>query len=219
MDIRRPSNPPFKKHEVEDYERRRYRGADQKLVDRREKRILRKILQKLGGGSLRVLDLPCGYGRFSRLLLDNGFPLVSSDLSFHMVKRAMERSEKSHLHSAVVADAKQGLPFKNGAFHLILSMRFFHHLHQKREREIILGEFSRVCSEWLILSYYQRNWLHSLQRILRRKLKKSKTVIKMISRQEFYEEIEAAGFKVIKRFPVFRGIHSHHIALLNRKQN
>jgi SAM-dependent methyltransferase len=218
MSIRKSSNPPFEKHEVEEYEKRRYRGQDQKLVDRREKRILRKILQELGGGSLRVLDLPCGYGRFSRLLLDKGFSLVSSDLSFHMVKRATEKSGESHLHSAVVADAKRGLPFKNGAFSVLFSMRFFHHLHEKKERESILSEFSRVCSDWLVLSYYQRNWLHSLQRKLRRSIKKSKTMIKMISRKEFYEEVRAADFKVIRIFPLFRGTHSQHLALLKKKE-
>lgn len=219
MDSRKSLNPPFEKHEVEEYEKRRYRGQDQKLVDQREKRILRKILRELSDGFIRVLDLPCGYGRFSRLLLDKGFYLVSSDLSFHMVKRTAEKSGESHLHSAVVADAKQELPFKNGVFSLILSMRFFHHLHEKKERESILSEFSRVCSDWVILSYYKRNWLHSLQRKLRRRVKKSKTTIKMISRQEFYEEVEAAGFKVVKDFPIFRVVHSQHIALLKKKQS
>jgi len=217
MDIPKQSNPAFEKHEVEEYEKRRYRGQDQRLVDRRERRILRKILRELGGDFLRVLDLPCGYGRFSRLVLDKGFSLVSSDLSFHMVKRAREKSGEVHLHSAVVADAKQGLPFKNGAFSLLLCVRFFHHLHEKKERESILSEFFRVCSDWLILSYYQRNWLHSLQRKLRRRLKKSKTMIKMVSRQEFYEEVGVAGFKVVSVSPLFRGIHSQHVALLEKK--
>jgi SAM-dependent methyltransferase len=219
MDIQKLSNPPFEKHEVEDYERRRYRGQDQKLVDRREKRILRKILQRFAAGSLRALDLPCGYGRFSRLLLDKGFSLVSSDISFHMVKRAMERNPGSALLSGVVADAKQGLPFKNVAFNVVLSMRFFHHLHQKQDREKILSEFSRVCSDCLILSYYQRNWLHSLQRKLRRRIKRTKTEIKMLSRQEFYEEVEASAFKAARVFPLFRGLHSQHVALLKKKQN
>jgi SAM-dependent methyltransferase len=218
MNIRKPSSVPFEKHEVEEYEKKRYKGQDQRLVDRREKRILRTILGKLGG-SPRVLDLPCGYGRFSRFFLDRGFSLVSSDLSFYMVKRATERSEESNLHSGVVADAKQGLPFKNGTFSLLLSMRFFHHLHEKKERVSILSEFSRVCSDWLVLSYYEKNWLHSLQRKLRRRVKKSKTMIKMISRREFYEEVEAAGLKVVEVFPLFRGIHSQHIALLNKKKN
>jgi len=211
-------NKPFKKHEVEDYERKRYRGIDQKIVHVREQRILEKILRKTGKYSMRVLDLPCGYGRFSGLMLKKGFSLVSSDVSFYMVKRAEEHSklyDQSSV-SGVVADAKQGLPFKQEVFDLLFSMRFFHHIHEKKERKFILKEFFYVSSECVVLSYYQMNFLHILQRKFRKKLKKSRTQIKMISRREFREEVEDAGFSIVKIFPLFRGIHSQHIAFLEK---
>ncbi len=218
MNIGKSTNMPFEKQEVEEYERKRYRGIDQRLVHGREGSLLRKILRKIGEGPLLVLDVPCGYGRFSDLLLDKGFTLVSSDLSFHMVRRARERGEHPHSRfiSGVVADAKQGLPFKNDSFSLLLSMRFFHHVHEQEEREFILKEFCQASSDWVILSYYQKNLLHYLQRILRRKIKKSRTRIKMIPRREFYKEVEGAGLRVVKISPLFRGIHAHHIALLRK---
>jgi len=218
MNSGKPSNIPFEKHEVEEYERKRYRGIDQRLVHGRERRLLRKFLHKIGEAPLLVLDIPCGYGRFSNIILDRDFSLVSSDLSFHMVKRAREKGAQSNSRflSGVVADAKQGLPFKKGAFSLLLSMRFFHHVHEKDEREFILKEFSRATSSWIILSYYQRNLLHILQRKLRRRIKRSRTRIKMIPRKEFYKEVEGAGLKVVKIFPLLRGIHAHHIALLKK---
>ncbi len=217
MKRRNPSNIPFAKHEVEDYERKRYRGIDQRLVDWRERRILGKIFRKTGGGSARLLDLPCGYGRFSRLIVERGFFLVSGDLSFHMVKRAIEKSGQSMPLPGVVADARQGLPFKDGSFHLVLSMRFFHHLHEESERVTILKEFSRISSAWIALSYYQTNWLHSLQRKLRRRIKRSRTRIRMTARREFFKEAGSAGLEVVRSFPLFRGIHSQHIVLLKKK--
>jgi len=207
---------PFKKQEVEDYEQKRYRGLDQKLVQAREKRILRKILEKIGKEEARVLDVPCGYGRFSSLLLERGLSLVSSDLSFHMVKRARERNEESERVSGVVADGIVGIPFKEEVFDFILSMRFFHHLHQEEERKVVLGEFSRITKEWVILSYYQVNFLHLLQRKLRRRIRKSKTRIKMLSRQEFQREAAGGGFKIVRIYPLFKGIHSQRIALLRK---
>jgi len=209
-------NTPFKKHEVEKYERRRYRGIDQRLVHGREMRILRRILHKIGPSSLPVLDIPCGYGRFSKLLQERGFSLISSDLSFPMVKRAIKKHEEPGGILGIVVDAKKGLPFKRDVFFLLLSMRFFHHVHEKDEREVILKKFFRVTSDWVILSYYQKNLLHILQRKLRRRVMRKKTRIKMVSRREFHEEIRGAGLRVVKVFPVFRGMHAHHIALLRK---
>jgi len=214
----------FDKHEVEDYERKRYRGIDQRVVHGREMRILRRILRRIevngqrgGADPQHALDIPCGYGRFSRLLQENGFFLVSSDLSFHMVKRAVDRHDNPERIPGVVADAKQGLPFKPDKFFLLFSMRFFHHLHEKEDREAVLKEFGRVTSGWMVLSYYQRNWLHLVQRKVRKRVMNKKTKIKMISRPEFQEEIKGAGFEVVKVFPLFRGIHAHHIALLKKQ--
>lgn len=209
-------NVPFEKHEVEKYERRRYRGIDQRLVHGREMRILRRILHRIGPSSLPVLDIPCGYGRFSKLLQEKGFSLVSSDLSFPMVKRARERQEEAGRILGVVVDAKKGLPFKRDVFFLLLSMRFFHHVHEREEREAILKKFFRVTSGWVIISYYQKNLFHILQRKVRRQVMRKRTRIKMVSRRELYEEIRGAGLKIVKVFPVFRGMHAHHIALLRK---
>jgi len=211
-----PTNIPFEREEVEDYERKRYRAWDQKLVDRKERKILEKILDEIGEGEHTVLDLPSGYGRFSELLLRRGFHLVSSDLSFHMVERAREKSAVNSFLSAVVADAKNGLPFKKDTFDIILSMRFFHHLSNAKEREFILHEFSAVSAKWVILSFYQKTFSHLLQRKLRRKVKKTKRRISMISRKEFLQETKRAGLSVVKVFPLFKGIHAHQIALLRK---
>ena len=212
----RPSSASFLRHEVEDYEKKRYRSLDQRLVDRREKRILRRILERIFEDSVRVLDIPSGYGRFSDLLLEKGAALVSSDLSFHMVRRAQERNLLGRPHSAVVSDAKKGLPFKEEAFSILVSMRFFHHLQQGDEREFILKEFSTVSSKWVILSYYKENLLHSLQRKLRRRIKRTKRRISMISGREFRQEVNRAGLSVVKVFPLFRIFHAQHIVLLRK---
>ncbi len=117
---------------------------------------------------------------------------------------------------AVVADAKKGLPFKNAKFDLILSMRFFHHVHLSEERCAILKEFTRVSAEWVILSFYKMNWLHSVQRKLRRMIKKSKTQIKMIPGKTFRQEARSAGLRIVKVYPLLKGIHGQHIALLRK---
>lgn len=215
------TKPPFRENEVADYERRRYRGIDQRIVHRREVRILKRALELVGAGvpadfGVLALDAPCGYGRFSGLLIEAGYRPVSCDLSLAMVRRARTKDSISPNPIGLVANLTGGLPFRDGAFPLVFSLRFFHHLHHPEERQAALAEFARTGSGWLILSFYRANVLHQAQRALRRRVKRSKTRIKMITGREFRAEAEAAGFRVVRVFPLFRGVHAHHIALLKK---
>ncbi len=209
---------PFSKNEVADYEKKRYRGLDQRIVHSREQKILREIFDRIGETSGLALDLPCGFGRFSDFLLERGIGLINCDISHAMVERTNERISKLTQSNGrgAVADAASGLPFKKAFFSLVFSMRFFHHVHDSGDRRSILHEYSRVTSGWAVLSYYQSNVLHKIQRSFRRKIKKTPTRIKMITRQEFQVEAEESGFEVVAVFPLFRGIHSQHIALLKK---
>jgi SAM-dependent methyltransferase len=214
---------PFKDHEVADYERRRYRGLDQRWVHGREVRILRRALGLIKAEapdtpSKRALDAPCGYGRFSGLLIEAGYRPVSCDLSLAMVRRARAKDSISPTPMGIVGNVTQGLPVRTASFLLVFSLRFFHHLHQPEERRSALREFARASADWLILSFYQANPLHRMQRALRRRIKKSRTRIKMITAREFREEVAEAGFQVVRIFPLFRGIHAQHIALLKKLQ-
>jgi hypothetical protein len=51
---------------------------------------------------------------------------------------------------------------------------------------------------------------------LRRWIKKSKTRIKMISFFQLEREARGAGFRIVRTFPLIRGIHAQHIALLEK---
>ncbi|MGB9005076.1 MAG: methyltransferase domain-containing protein [Candidatus Aminicenantales bacterium] len=213
-------NRPFTEPEVADYERRRYRGLDQRLVHSRETHILKKLLRLAAAGPLRpgrLLDAPCGYGRFTGLLQQTGAGLVSSDLSPAMVKRTRARPHSAGPPLGAVADIKRGLPFQTGMFGLAFSVRFFHHLHQPQERLAVLSELARVTSRWALVSYYRLNPLHRLQRKLRRAVKPSRTRIKMVTAQEFNDEANKAGFRVVRSAPLWRGIHAQQFVLLEKR--
>lgn len=211
---------PFRRDEVADYERRRYRGLDQKIVHNREQRILDRVFVRIASsGKFPVLDAPCGYGRFSAFLLGRSSFLASCDLSLAMVERAAARRSAAARPSGVVADLKQGLPFAPAAFAVVFSLRFFHHLHEAVDRRVVLAEFHRVSRGWAVVSFYRLNPLHRFQRWVRRRLKHSRTRIKMITREEFESEAQQAGWKVAGVFPLLRGIHGQHIALLKKGGN
>jgi SAM-dependent methyltransferase len=212
----------FQAQEVADYERRRYRGLDQRLVNAREMRILKKLLSMCppdaADGPARALDAPCGYGRFTGLLDKAGFTIFAADLSVAMVRRARARGPIAARPVGIVSNLTQGLPFRPGSFSLVFSMRFFHHLHESPARRAALAEFARATREWLIVSYYQANPLHLAQRAVRRKILRKTTRIKMISGSEFRGEAASAGFEIVRVVPLFRGLHAQHIALLRKSR-
>ena len=209
----------FTREGVRDYERRRYRGLDQRLVHAREMRLVRKLLAAIeveSAGALSagaaILDVPSGYGRFSELLAGTGASLFNADLSLEMVRRASARSGRP----GVCADAKRGLPFRGGAFAAVFSMRLFHHLHDASARAAVLAECARVSSGWAIVSYYRTNALHKAQRALRRRLKKNPRKIKILDRGVFIAEAEAAGWEIVRERALFRGLHAARIVLLRK---
>lgn len=209
----------FQKHEVEDYEKRRYRGLDQRLVHARENAVLTRMIEHTGVKRGYVLDVPCGYGRFSGLMASGEKILVSSDLSFHMVDRAVKRGPRSKSHFGVAANAKRGLPFKPDSFGIILCMRFFHHVHDADERDRILSEIAGVTAGWVIISYYQANALHAFQRKIRKKFHKSRANISMIPRSHLMLLLEKHGLRTIRVTPLFRGLHAHHFLLCRKEKN
>ena len=238
------SSSKFTREGVREYEKRRYRGLDQRIVHAREIKLIRKMLALVDADRVvcddqvdRVvrrlaLDLPCGYGRFTSMLRERGFNVVSADLSIEMARRAAESATINPQDSggrtpgdglgpgtwfpALAADACR-LPFQPGIFDLVFSIRFFHHVHTPEGRAAILREFSRVSSEYTVVSFYRANGLHAVQRRLRRVFGKSRTNIKMVEAGVFEKAAGEAGFKIVRILPLFRGIHAYHLALLRKE--
>jgi len=218
--IMNQTNTPFQEYEVKDYEKKRYRGLDQRLVHKREMRLLNKILRGLPAPRGMALDLPCGYGRFSSLLSEQGYIPVSCDYSFEMVRRARTKHQRLQGGAGLgaVVDAKQALPFREESFDLVFCLRFFHHARVAADRDLILTEFASVSRGYAVCSFYQKLKLHEWQRRLRKKLGKSRAPIKMISRREFLESAGRAGWMPVGIYPLFRGLHAQHIVLLRRSK-
>ncbi len=208
---------PFNHDQVAQYEHRRYRGFDQRLVHWRETKILENWLRNLAQEKAAFfLDAPCGYGRFSRLILKYGYRLVSGDLSLAMVERARVLEYGNSKPLGIVINMLEPLPFKDLSFEVVLSLRFFHHLHSPNERKSVLMEIARVTRRWAIVSFYRKQPLHELQRKLRRLVRRSSTRISMVPLATFKEEAAAAGFHLKTIIPLFRGLHAQHFALLEK---
>ena len=190
--------------EVERYANRRYRTWDQRWISNREQAIVKRLFlgNSLGG---KILDVPCGYGRFYQLLSNYG-SVYAADLNHYAVvyynKNICSDPE------AVEAPADD-LPFADTSFDGIFCFRLLQHMHKKNERIAILREFSRISRQWIIASFYLSSWLHRAHR----KIIKMPSRITMISKNDLIEEARDAGLQLKALHSVLPGLHAHRIGL------
>lgn len=130
-------------------------GLARRLSDRRDQQLARKAL-KLAGEPGRVLDLPCGAGRFLATLAEHPKrTVVAADYSADMLEMA----------KSVQPDALQGrLEFlQTSAFAIdvadnsvdsIFCMRLLHHVQHAADRVAMLREFHRVSRDTVIVSLW-----------------------------------------------------------------
>ena len=98
-----------------------------------------------------ALDLPCGFGRHSRLLAAHGVSVVAADL--HMA--SLKASKSMAIHS-VALDASHGMPFRPDVFDLIVVVDY----SQEGLISFIKSNLSR--NGFIIYSTYQGrggNWV------------------------------------------------------------
>lgn len=92
-----------------------------------EEPVVRRLLGPVKGK--RLLDVGCGTGRHAVPLAQAGADVVGVDFSKGMLSRACARAEKAGAAAEFfVHDAKRPLPFKDGAFDLVISCLVLEHV-------------------------------------------------------------------------------------------
>jgi ubiquinone/menaquinone biosynthesis C-methylase UbiE len=130
------------------YDRSRYHQTPARQQrDRNTQRALMEVLGRLEGGKA-LLDLPCGTGRLSRMLIDAGYTYTGSDISQEMIDIAIEKTGEAHRSQFVQANG-EALPFEDEAFDIVLSVRFLGRV-PVGPRLNILKEMHRVSKRYLV---------------------------------------------------------------------
>jgi len=91
-----------------------------------------------------VLDVGCGKGDFSAVLLKKGYAVIGIDINRRRVRQT------SSLTDVSVGDCR-ALPFKERSFDLVCIMQVLHHIEKP---EVALDEISRVAKAdgWLYIT-------------------------------------------------------------------
>jgi SAM-dependent methyltransferase len=128
--------------------RRKFVGSRK---DRREKQCIRGALAGVPKGS-RILDLPCGTGRITTFLLDEGFRVHASDFSPHMLEQARDACAGRELETSQQDVMKT--TFADGEFDAVVCNRLFHHFTEAETRRRALRELRRISRGPIVLSFF-----------------------------------------------------------------
>lgn len=184
-----------------DYDQHRFEGSWRQRRNRRKWRAILRALA-LAPEVGRVLDLPCGTGRFTGDLAREGYEVVAADIAGPMMEVAAERlAGTPRFHGFLRADAER-LPLSDDAVDCVVSIRFLFHVDPV-VRVGMLREMARVSRRWLVLDFRHkqsyRYWMLRLRHLLgfaRDQL------APQVSRAELERELSVAGVRIIRVFPV-----------------
>jgi ubiquinone/menaquinone biosynthesis C-methylase UbiE len=142
----------FQLQDVADtYEKRRFGTLKGKFLRYREETIVRGILDQLGRG-MRIIDVPCGTGRFSSVLKEYADSLVGADLSEAMIQQSKSRQQYLELRQCEI----EKMPFPDDYFDVVVCFRLIHHL-SKKDRLKVFSEICRVTKRYFIFSFNSKN--------------------------------------------------------------
>lgn len=110
---------------------------------------LKKLLKTYGSpGKTKALDLGCGGGRNTRLLVDLDFDTYACDLYTEMLKETRKKIASrwtfAKRQKRIVRASIIDLPYKNNFFDLIVSNGVYHQAHSLHAYEKALEESARV---------------------------------------------------------------------------
>jgi len=191
---------------VRNYERRRYKSLDQRLVNHLESRIIERYLDELclPGGS--ILDIPCGYGRFVPVLRQRAATVVGGDRKLAMLQRMRERFEQE---VGVVQMLSSALPFTDDSFDVVTCIRLMQHIHAADDRWATYAEIARVASRGAVVTVYLDTFAHRFVHRARR--------LKRLTRDRLDEleaRLPALGLRLRNHARILPGLHAQMVLQL-----
>lgn len=191
--------------------------------DRREKACILRCLDAIAPGS-RVLDLPCGTGRMTRILVERGYHVVSADASEAMLERAREnyrayREEHTGKIPDVTFSVRDVLAtgFPDDEFDGISCIRLFHHFNEAETRRKALRELARICRGPIVVTFLNSFALDRISSWLKARLRGKKQLSQLpIPLSTFAADIDAAGLKIDRKIAAHWGISSRWFLVLGR---
>jgi ubiquinone/menaquinone biosynthesis C-methylase UbiE len=119
-----------------------------------EQSQMQALLQTLPR-DLKLLDVPFGTGRFVPYYHERGHEVHGLDISRDMIAAARKALGRDLEACRITIGTATDLPFRDGSFDLICSVRFIRDIIVKPEGLRALAEFARVTNRYAIIQLGQ----------------------------------------------------------------
>ena len=180
--------------------------------DWRERRAIKKAINYILDKA-KVLDLPCGSGRLTKILLEKNFDVTASDLSENMLRLAKDYSESYSIPESndyrearySRDDVLAGTSFSDKEFDAVICHRLFHHIVDGNSRRKAIRELKRISPDLVILSFFNSFSLSAVLKKIKNKILKRNPQDRLpINKKIICEELEREGLVVEKAiYPLF----------------
>ena len=143
------------------YESLSLSNLDSNIVAYAEKKSIKELLNKIRIENPTILDIPCGTGKLSKILLRKG-SVMASDVSPNMIKFSKDSYVNGKFMGFSISDAtKTG--FKIESFDCVICLRLMQRV-PKDVRVTMLQEFHNICKKYLIISFGYEDFLQNIKR-------------------------------------------------------
>jgi SAM-dependent methyltransferase len=194
--------------------------------DRREKACILACLEAIPPGS-RVLDLPCGTGRMTRILVERGYRVTSADVSEAMLSRARDnyaayQEERGSNTPPVQFEVRDVLAtgYSTDQFDGVSCIRLFHHFADSQTRRQALRELGRISRGPIVVTFLNSLALDRITYWLKARLRGRKQASQLpIPFKTFEADISAAGLQIDRKIAAHWGISSRWFLVLSRRKS
>lgn len=193
------------------YDQKRFSSLKGRWTDRLEKARFIECMNSIKSKST-VLDIPCGTGRFSELVLKEGCDVICADISKEMLNIAKRKLSDLNPLAFEICDIEK-MPFNDDFFDCVICIRLLHHIPPNMHINI-LTEIRRVTNGFAIITFSNNFSLQNLRRNIISTFTKFPRY--SVSLHHMQNVLNSSGFKIIKQLPLIKYISEEWFFLVEK---
>lgn len=180
------------------YDAERFSSSAGKFFNALEKRHVRRMFNDVPR-SAKVLDMPCGTGRFAEVLLDMGFNVTGVDISEAMLQVAREKLDRfGQAFITKAIDVRELAKQAPKSFDIALCARFLMHFPLEKQVEF-LRAVTALTRRTIVLTQSYSSGYQRLRRRVKRTLFDSQPSSHPIEESELQLLLQQSGLREVRR--------------------